>query len=298
MKNLKQIIRFIANHPLAGKHKLKAFYRFISWQLSQFLFRHERIVPFVGDTKLLAKKGLTGATGNIYTGLEEFSDMGFLLHFLRKEDLFADIGANVGSYSILASGYAGARSISYEPVPSTFSWLKKNIQLNDLNDLITEENIAIGSKKTEVYFSTTQGTVNHVLSESEINQQLDRVAVQVYSFDEIISGGKAPQLIKIDVEGFETEVIKGMKQTLQLADVKAIIIELNGSGGRYGFDESLIHQNLVDFRFLPYHYDPYTRQLKRLENYGSTNTIYIRDLEFVTQRVQSAKKVNVFSEEF
>jgi len=48
----------------------------------------------VNGSKFLVKTGETGLTGNIYTGLHEFPDMGFLLHFLRAEDLFVDIGAN------------------------------------------------------------------------------------------------------------------------------------------------------------------------------------------------------------
>ena len=45
----------------------------------------------------MARKGMTGASGNIYFGLHEFEEMGFLLHFLREEDLFIDIGAYIGS---------------------------------------------------------------------------------------------------------------------------------------------------------------------------------------------------------
>jgi hypothetical protein len=48
--------------------------------------------------------GMTGATQNIYVGLQEFVDIMLTLHFLRKGDLFLDMGANVGSYTILASG--------------------------------------------------------------------------------------------------------------------------------------------------------------------------------------------------
>ena len=108
MKKLLQIINFINCHPLSRRHKIKAYLRFLYWQISQFIYPHETTYPFVGDTKLLVKKGLAGATGNIYTGLHEFYDMGFLLHFLRKDDLFFDVGANVGSYTVLASGYSNA----------------------------------------------------------------------------------------------------------------------------------------------------------------------------------------------
>ncbi|MEJ7626598.1 MAG: FkbM family methyltransferase [Ferruginibacter sp.] len=79
---------------------------------------------------------MAGATGNIYMGLHEFPDMGFLLHFLRSEDLFFDIGSNIGSYTILASGQVGAKTFAFEPVPSTFSALHKNILANNLESIV------------------------------------------------------------------------------------------------------------------------------------------------------------------
>ena len=53
---------------------------------------------------------MTGATGNIYCGLYEFLDMAFLLHFLRNGDLFGDIGSNIGSYTVLATGLRSTKA--------------------------------------------------------------------------------------------------------------------------------------------------------------------------------------------
>lgn len=147
IKQIFQIFQYINCHPLAGRHRFKAYYRFFSWQISQFIYPHEVVVSFLDKTKLVVKKGLTGATGNIYTGLHEFTDMGFLLHFLNKGDLFFDIGANIGSYTILSSGCRGVRTVSFEPVPSTFEWLKKNIAVNSLSNIVEALNIGIGSNK-------------------------------------------------------------------------------------------------------------------------------------------------------
>ena len=61
--------------------------------------------------------------------------MGFLLHVLRSEDLFVDVGANVGSYTILACSVVGARGISFEPVPSTYKRLVENMRLNHLDEI-------------------------------------------------------------------------------------------------------------------------------------------------------------------
>ena len=73
---------------------------------------------------------MTGITGNWYCGLHEFHEMAFVLHFLRKNDTFIDVGANVGSYTILAA-VTGSNVISIEPIPSTFNYLKNNVSINN-----------------------------------------------------------------------------------------------------------------------------------------------------------------------
>lgn len=64
MKKLLQIKKFIDNHPLAGRHRIRAYWKSLYWQVSQFLLPHETVVKFAGVTKIVVKKGLTGATGN------------------------------------------------------------------------------------------------------------------------------------------------------------------------------------------------------------------------------------------
>jgi len=296
LKELKEILRFIDKHPLAGKHRVKAYSKFFSWQFSQAIFPHETTVPFVGNTKLNVKKGLSGATGNIYTGLHEFTDMAFLLHFLRTDDLFADIGANVGSYTVLAAGCKNARTLSFEPVPSTFHWLQKNIFVNSLHEKVKAWNIGIGCKQGKLQFTSSYDTVNHVATTSEASNKEDLIEVELQSFDAIAQLEGVPKLIKIDVEGFETEVIKGMNSTLMAEELKAIIIELNGSGMRYGYDEEWINNHLIEMGFSPFQYDPYSRSLVLLAHYNRHNTIYIRDLPFVQNRLKQADKIEIFSE--
>jgi FkbM family methyltransferase len=290
-----RIMAFINNHPLAGKSKWKYYKRFIYWQLSQRLFAHDQVWSFTSKTKLMLRRHLIGATGNLYAGLHDFSEMGFLLHFLRSEDLFADIGANAGSYTVLASGHSGAQSLAFEPMPSTLTGLKKNIQVNKIQKKVELYPFALGDVKTSVRFSSNLDAENHVLLDWE---KTDETLVNVECFDDLCFPSKVPQLIKIDVEGYEMAVLKGMKQTLADKRLKAIIIELNGSGYRYDFDEKQIHKDLLDAGFQPYNYDPFTRQLTQLDTFGSNNTIYIRDLEFVKDRLKTAENVNVNGDEF
>lgn len=221
-------IRSITNHPLNRNDKFKAFCRFLKWQLNTRINPFPIIYPFTDKSKLIIKKGMTGATGNLYCGLHEFNDMFFLLHFLRKKDLFIDIGANIGSYTVLSASHVEADTISIEPVPSTFSNLINNISINQIQEKVKALNIALGSQKGTIAFTSTYDTINHVA----IDFDKDTIIVNIVTLDEILIGQKIPTLLKIDVEGFETEVINGAKKTINEHELKAIIIELNGSGNR------------------------------------------------------------------
>ncbi len=61
-----------------------------------------------------------------------------------------------------------------------------------------------------------------------------------------------PTLMKIDVEGFETEILNGGEKILDDEKLKTIIIELNGSGGKYGYSDHEIHSKLLAKNFKPY----------------------------------------------
>lgn len=128
--NLVKLINWIINQPLNQNEKTKALVRFLRWQMGTRLNPYPVIYPWVNNSKLILRKGMTGATIDLYAGLHDFEDMSFLLHFLRKEDNFIDIRANVGVYTILASGAIGAKSIAIEPIPSTFADLTNNILIN------------------------------------------------------------------------------------------------------------------------------------------------------------------------
>ncbi|MDG1904193.1 MAG: hypothetical protein P8I38_01040 [Arenicella sp.] len=77
-------------------------------------------------------------------------------------------------------------------------------------------------------------------------------------------------------------------------------MELNGSGKHYGYDESKILEVMLGFGFRSYSYNPLTRSLIDLEGkkLGEGNTLFIRDLSDVEQRLKQAAKVSVNGCEF
>jgi FkbM family methyltransferase len=287
-----RMLRFITEHPLNRKRKVASMLRLVSWQLGSRIASGPVTINFVNDAKLLVRPGMTGATGNIYTGLHEFEDMAFVLHVLRTSDLFVDVGANVGSYTILASAALGAKTIAFEPIPTTYGHLVDNIDLNGVHDLVTAHNIGVGAERGELIFTSSLDTVNHVLGAAESDIASTKIAVN--TLDEMLDESR-PTVIKIDVEGFETRVIDGAEKALSRDTLLAVVMELNGSGERYGFDESTLHARMLGYAFRPFTYSPFTRQLLSLEGKKSTsgNTLYIKNLERVQERLVSAQTFTV-----
>src|ERR1700748_1021902 len=145
MERFKRTLGFIFDHPLGKKHPLRALTRFIWWQCQTFFYPSKFFTKsFVKPVNFYVKKGLYGLTTNVYTGLHEFYDMSFLLHFLRENDVFFDVGANAGSYTLLASGICKAKSVAMEPVKSIFNVFYKNVHLNGLQARVSLINAGAG----------------------------------------------------------------------------------------------------------------------------------------------------------
>lgn len=285
----------LLKHPLTKENPIKAIARYAKWHFLKLFKKDEFIHTLIGNTRIHLSRHDSAALVNYYTGLYEFEEMCFLLHFLRKKDLLLDAGANIGVFSLMASGHNGAKSFAFEPIPSTFKRLEKNVKLNELTGQITIANIGLGATNTTVKFTNSlENCINRVANE----QDTDIVDVNVRRLDDVLISVTAYEaiLLKVDVEGFETEVLKGAENLLQNPQLKAIIIELNGSGEKFGFNEDDIKMKLVNEGFELYYYDPFNRLLSK--NPGSKswgNSMYIRDIEFVKNRLTSSKKISILN---
>ena len=289
---LTALLRMLYNyldHPLGRYDRFGTLARIIRWQLGSRLLGEAVAIPFVNGTRLLIRTGMHGATGNIYVGFMEFEDMIFALHYLREGDEFIDVGANVGVYSLLAAS-SGANVLAIEPVPTAYEQLIDNIYLNRFLEKLNARNIGVASHNGMLQFSTHSDSTNHVLTENEDIKA--SVTIAVDSLDKIAINMN-PDMIKIDVEGFESEVIDGAQRLLSCNKVKVVLIELNGLGERYGFKDSVIDNKLQAYGFKPVQYEPFTRQFRILKkNKKNGNTLYIRSLNEVLTRVKSGKEIS------
>lgn len=288
MAGLFRILKYILTHPLAKHHKFTSLVKFFMWQVRGLFTTKPYIYQFTPKAKLKITKSMKGATGNIYTGLHEYYEMGFLLHLLRSEDTFVDVGANVGTYTVLASAQVGAKTYSFEPIPSTFQSLVDNIKINKIESRVIAKQVGVSDKKNTVFFTSNLDVENHIQHEKSEGS----IRVEVDSLENLV-GAEIPVLLKVDVEGFETDVMNGAWNLLTNKALKAIIIELIGLGEKYGFDENSIRNKLIEIGFQPYTYNPSTRELTRINTVETNNTIYIRDIDFVANRIKEAPYINI-----
>lgn len=211
-------------------------------------------LKWIDELMLPIEKGDTGLTGNYYLGLQEFEDMSFAIHLLRQDDVFIDVGSNLGSYSLLASGVAKANSLAIEPVPATYDRLVQNISVNSLGGKISAKCLAMSSPSSgscgiKLKFSSDRGCMNSFADDS---YEGSTVFVDASTLDKECKNLE-PTLIKIDVEGFEEDVLRGASETLSKSSLLAVIIEGQSEG---------INQLFRDAGFIDVNYSPLTRKVE------------------------------------
>jgi len=285
--SLFKTLRFLVQHPLGQEHPFATLERFARWQFTSRLGFGPSVVPFVEDAHLIVSRGMTGATGNIYVGLHEYDDMAFVLHLLRPGDLFVDIGANIGTYTILASKVVGAQTVSIEPLPSTFAHLENNIHYNRISDLVEARNVGLAGTRGNLRFSADLDTMNHIVDDTYTGSTVN---VDVLALDDLLEG-RAPFAMKIDVEGFERQVLSGGARALGAASLQAIVIEVNEHEQRYDRSGKTALDTLRDAGFRSYRYDARERRIHASDTHSTYgNYVFIRDAEVVQERLASARR--------
>ena len=282
---LLNLISYVWRHPLNAGDRLRALGRVFRWQVASRLLAGPIALPFVEGTSLFASRGMSGATGNWYCGLHEAAEMGFILHLLRPGDLFVDVGANIGSYTLIAAGGVGARVISIEPIPTTFSSLRRNVLLNGLADRVELHCVGLSNERSELRFSSDRDTMNHIMAEGELGSAIE---VPVITMDELLAG-QVPTAIKIDVEGHELSVLRGAQKTLSNPSLAAVVLEINGSGARYGVSDAALLELMRGHGFEPCSYDPLARSLRDWVP-SSDNAVFVRSRTAMNAHATQAKR--------
>ncbi|MCQ8105066.1 FkbM family methyltransferase [Methylomonas sp. SURF-2] len=270
MKHRLRRIKEILDHPSNRNDRISAFLRYLGWNVGRRLLdQADYVINIAPKARVILSNRENYATLAYTCGLYDFDEMSFLTDFLRPGDIFGDFGANVGVYSVLA-GSLGATVLAAEPVPDTYARLQENLRLN----CVEGQAVRCGLSHTagKLGFTLALGGMNRVATPRDT----ETIEVDVLTADELVAQtGLSPLVVKIDVEGFELPLLRG--SCALLPSVAAIIIELNGSGGLYGYSDDEVHAYLIAAGFSCFDYLPATRELNPRSDFQRQkfNSLYI-----------------------
>jgi FkbM family methyltransferase len=244
---------------------VRVFYRSAAHRLGK-RFRsndtHFRAVS-VGDRQLVLD--VTEFTaGPLYFGgaVYEPETTAYFMQHLKNGDVFVDVGANHGYFTVLAASLVGAsgRVVAFEPNPRVFVQLRTHVDLNGFESRVTLESCALGDRtqrEARLYVSqsaTNSGlsslTPSHDMLEIGDLSEERTVAVDVDTFDRWIARSDIHQidLLKIDVEGAEALVVGGMAAALDSGRIQSLIVETTWDGAA--------HRLLCDAGYVARRLDP------------------------------------------
>ncbi len=155
----------------------------------------------------------------------------FLLAAARRAKVIFDVGANAGYYALRFANQSGTdcQINAFEPVPSTFRRLTRNIEINQLQDRILahEFGFAHAAGNATIYLPSFSGNSAASLQNLHPEESSEKVEVRLRTLDDFCAERQPGRidLIKVDVEGAELPMLQGSLQALR-AHRPVIFMEL------------------------------------------------------------------------
>lgn len=164
-----------------------------------------------------------------FLGEYEAEELIFFENTIKEGDVFVDIGANIGLYTLYASNLVGnnGKVISFEPYGDNFRFLEHNVSLNNKNNIVLEK-LAVSRAKKHISIAydkkdANRGMASTYLKEFSHKELVDSISLDLYFEQKPID---KITFIKIDIEGGEYPALLGMQKTLSKYG-PTILIEIN-----------------------------------------------------------------------
>jgi FkbM family methyltransferase len=284
-------------HSEAGRRQpIRVTGRILIWQFWRRILRRPLHFKTATRTRLILLPGASDTLSSYwYHQIPEFEELTLTLHLLRPGDLFVDVGANQGGWSLIAAG-RGARVISFEPVPVTRQRLLANLaaNTNEIRQRVSISPVGLSDFAGQVTFTADLDAGNHRLRGGEETGN-NTVAVELRRADDVLRD-KNPVVIKIDVEGEELGVLRGGRNILAKPSLRAVVME---TFRPFNFAKPALiaaEAILLEHGFIPMAYEPWKRELRPLlkPSDGMQNTTYIRDHSAALALLKQAEPVCAF----
>jgi len=137
-----------------------------------------------------------------------------------------DIGAQFGYYTLLAAKMTGSggRVFAFEPVPSNFNVLKKNIEINNFVHIVQPIQKAVGNKREKIKIFCYEHSDSHGMYPCPTGIIKESIEVECITIDEFLKGQSA-DVIKMDIEGNEPYALEGMRETISRSENLVLFTE-------------------------------------------------------------------------
>ncbi len=182
---------------------------------------------------------------SIYLRTFEPLESSWVKNYLKAGMTFVDVGANIGYFTLMASSLVGIRGrvIAFEPSPYAWNRLNETVKINNLNQVIVmESGLSDVSGNIDLFVPKTIGNHNSSMIPNDSGNALK---VKIQRLDEYLDMNEIDHidLMKIDVEGFEPNVISGAGKYIESGKIRSILcefnkywLEANGSSPQIFFD--------------------------------------------------------------
>jgi FkbM family methyltransferase len=237
---------------------------------------------------------------DIYQGKFELQEQKFLNTFLKEGDIFIDIGANLGLFTLIAARCVGNKGSVYafEPCSRTFKRLLENVELNHfanvscyqlaLSDHAGQREMTILSNGFDAWNSLTHTSRNPFAT-----QRVDCITWDDFSKQHGLLGSVT--MLKIDVEGWEKNVILGGAEALSRKDAPLLQVEFSDATSRAAkITCKELYQTLLELGYQVFKYDAILKKIishPLQETYDYTNLIATKNPSEVAARLNGKYKV-------
>ncbi|WP_108812348.1 FkbM family methyltransferase [Sphingorhabdus sp. Alg231-15] len=184
-----------------------------------------KVVRSVLGSKMELDSNKSGLDRDILLdGIREPIATGHILSILQEDDIVLEVGANIGYYALIEARICD-KIYAVEPHPENFERLKRNIALNDFDNVVVQQG-AFGASDGKIPLYVSDLSNWHSCRDAP-KSETDFIDVDCFTIDSFAKANEAPTFIKMDVEGYELEVLRGAEETLKT--VKHLFLELHGT---------------------------------------------------------------------
>jgi FkbM family methyltransferase len=183
--------------------------------------KKDTVVQFRGAQFVMPTKDIT-LTPSVMSGVFERHELDIFERACSAGATVLDVGANIGLYSVIAAQRTGPSGTVYafEPVPENIAFLRKNLELNGVTGRVAVQEVAVGEAdgELEIFLSDRQiGTHSAAKATVGGGAAVKSVKVPMRSVDAFVANNGISRIdvVKVDVEGYDGQVLQGALQTLR-----------------------------------------------------------------------------------